>query len=469
MSLHELTITEASALLRSGRLGALEYAEALLARAQTLSSLNAFIHLDPAAIRQAARAADAARARGEGDGLLHGVPITLKDNLDTAGIPTTGGTPGLAGHVPKRNAPVVERLLQAGALVFGKANLHELAFGITTNNAAFGATRNPWDTDRIAGGSSGGTAAAVAARLVPGGIGTDTGGSIRVPAALCGVVGFRPTIGTWPQQGVVPISQTRDTAGPIARSVQDCALLHGVVTGAPTHLDPAVLKGLRLGVPRAHFWQDLDPQVALAGEQALTRLREAGVELIEADLPQVAQLDQQAGFPIALYEAVRDLGAYLRTHEIEMDFAQLAQRCASPDVHGLLTSLAAGGAVPRGVWIEAVQVARPALQQRYRDYFAEHRVQALVFPTTVLPAARIGEDETVMLRGQAVPTFATFIRNCGPASVAGIPGLSLPMGLTESGLPMGLELDAPHGHDLDLLAVADAVSRALPQAPVAPL
>ena len=191
------------------------------------------------------------------------MPLALKDNLDTAEMPTTGGTPGLRGHRPKHNAPVVQKLLDAGAIAFGKTNLHELAYGITNNNAAFGAARNPYDRTRIPGASSGGVGVAVAARMAPGGIGSDTGGSVRIPAALCGIVGFRPTTGRWSQAGIVPISHTRDTAGPMTRSVADCALLDHVVTGSA--LPPAAsLKGLRLGVPRAHFWDPLDREVGAA-------------------------------------------------------------------------------------------------------------------------------------------------------------------------------------------------------------
>jgi mandelamide amidase len=174
------------------------------------------------------------------------VPLAIKDNVDTADLPTTGGTAGLKTNRPKRNAPVAQKLLDAGAILFGKANLHELAFGVTNNNKSFGAARNPYDPSRIPGSSSGGTAAAVATRLVPGGIGSDTGGSVRIPAALCGIVGFRPTTGRWSAAGVVPISPTRDTPGPMTRSVVDCALLNGIVIGGATALTPATLKGMRL-------------------------------------------------------------------------------------------------------------------------------------------------------------------------------------------------------------------------------
>jgi indoleacetamide hydrolase len=189
----ELGVGEAAARLRAGELTAEALADALLARCAAAAPLNTFISLDPDKVRAAARHANQRRLRGEPLGPLHGVPLAIKDNIDTADYPTTAGTPGLATHRPKHNAPVLQRLLDAGAIVLGKANLQELAYGPTSNNAAFGPVGNPYDRTRIPGGSSGGTAAAVAARLAPGGLGTDTGGSVRVPGSLCGITTFRPT------------------------------------------------------------------------------------------------------------------------------------------------------------------------------------------------------------------------------------------------------------------------------------
>jgi mandelamide amidase len=209
----------------------------------------------------------------------------------------------------------VQQLLDAGAIVLGKTNLQELAFGPTNNNAAFGPARNPYDPTRIPGGSSGGSAAAVAARLAPAALGTDTGGSIRVPAALCGITSMRPTTLRWSQAGIIPLSHTRDTAGPMARHVADCVLLDGVITGGPTEVAPAPLKGLRLGLPRGYFWKDLDAELAAILEAALARLREAGAVLVEGDVANVAALDAAAGFPIMLYETVIELERYLAEHE----------------------------------------------------------------------------------------------------------------------------------------------------------
>ena len=267
VALFELGARRAADAIRNGEQTTEALAEALLARCAA-SPLNAFISLEAERLRAAARAADKRRQRGERLGPLHGVPLALKDNIDTADFPTTGGTPALAAHRPKRNAPIVQRLLDAGAIVLGKTNLQELAYGPTNNNAAFGPARNPYDPTRIPGGSSGGSAAAVAARLAPAALGTDTGGSIRVPAALCGITSMRPTTLRWSQAGIVPLSHTRDTAGPMARHVADCVLLDGVVTGGPTEITPASLKGLRLGLPRGYFWEDLDAELAAILEAA---------------------------------------------------------------------------------------------------------------------------------------------------------------------------------------------------------
>ncbi len=468
MDVTSFTIDDAATALRTGRIGAEEYARTLLDRAAQFASLNAFIRVEPERVIAQACEADARKGRGGSLGPLHGVPLAIKDNLDTEGMETTGGTPGLRGNVPARNAPVVQRLVDAGAVVFGKANMHELAFGITTNNRAFGPARNPWDPERIAGGSSGGTGVAVSARLVPGGIGSDTGGSVRVPAALCGIAGLRPTVGLWSQAGIVPISHTRDTAGPMTRSVRDCALLHRVVMDSRVPVPAAAsLRGVRLGVPRADFWADLESETQRLCEGVLDALRAEGAVLVEADIADVMRLEGASGFPIALYETVVDLNAYLREHGLPMDFAALAAKCESPDVAGLLQGLASGGAIPEAVYRRAMEVERPALQEAYRQYFAKQRVDAVIFPTTPLPAAKIGEDDTVMLNGRAVPTFPTFIRNSSPGSVAGIPGLSLPVGLTSGRLPVGIELDGPAGSDDRLLALGQAIEALVAPMPAA--
>ena len=257
----ELSAVEAVALLRSGELSAECYAEVLIAQCHRHADLNAFIHFDAQRTLEAARDAD--RTRGAAPaGPLHGLPVVIKDNIDVAGLPTTAGTPALRANRPRASAPVAEALFRAGALLLGKTNMHELADGITSNNAAFGAVRNPYAPTMIPGGSSGGTAAAVAARMCPAGLGTDTGGSVRIPAALCGIVGLRPSAGRYPGAGIVPISHTRDTAGPIARGVADVALIDSVITQTQAPVPVPALKGVRIGVPRIPFYEDLDPELA---------------------------------------------------------------------------------------------------------------------------------------------------------------------------------------------------------------
>ncbi len=465
VALAELGVRDAAAAIGAGQITAEGLAEALLKRCADASALNAFIHLDPEAVRATARRADAKRPRGEALGPLHGVPLIIKDNIDSAGVPTTGGTPGLKGNRPKRNAPVLQRLLDAGAILLGKANMHELAYGVTSNNGAFGPARNPYDPTRIPGGSSGGTAVAVAARLAPGGLGSDTGGSVRIPAAHCGITGFRPTTLRWSQSGIVPISHTRDAAGPMARNVADCVLLDGVVTGGPTELTPARLEGLRIGVPRGHFWENLDAELAQILEGTLATLRAAGAVLVEGDVADVGALDNAAGFPVALYETIADLNQYLTEHDTGLDFAGLVAQVKSPPVKEILASLLADRAVPEAVYREALAKHRPALQETYRRAFREHGVEVIAFPTTPMPAATIGEEDTVLVNGTAVPTFFTYIRNTSPGSVAGIPGLSLPAGMTKAGLPVGIEIDGPAGNDQQVLAIGLALERVLPKLP----
>lgn len=464
-AISDLGVREAAQAIRAGELTAEALAEALLARCASASSLNLFITLEPETVRAAARRADQRRRRGERLGPLHGVPLVIKDNIDTADFPTTGGTPGLAAHRPKRNAVIVQQLLDAGGIVLGKANLQELAYGPTNNNAAFGPARNPYDSTRIPGGSSGGSGAAVAARLAPAGLGTDTAGSVRVPASLSGVTSFRPSTLRWSQAGIVPISHTRDTAAPMARNVGDCVLLDGVVTNGSTEVAPARLKGLRLGMPRGHFWENLDAETGRVLATALARLREAGVVLVEGDVPDIAALDAAAGFPIALYEMVPDVDRYLAEHATGLDFARLMAQVKSPMVKDALAGLVGEGAVTEASYREALGKHRPALQETYRRYFRERDVAAMVFPTTPLPAAKIGEDDTVMLNGVPVPTLATYIRNLGPGSTAGIPGLSLPAGMTKAGLPVGIAIDGPENGDQQVLAIGLALETVLPRLP----
>lgn len=466
MKLIDRTATEIRDALQRGDARSTELAEQWIARTEAASALNCYVVFDGEGLHRQAAEADSRRAAGERLPLL-GVPIALKDNIEAAGFPCGDGTGALHGRNPCGDAELVRRLRAAGALIPGKLGMHELAFGITNNNAVTGAVRNPWDPSRIPGGSSGGSGAAVAARLVPAAIGTDTGGSVRVPAALCGVAGLRPTVGRVSGDGIAPISTTRDTAGPLARSVADLALLDGVLTGDASPLQAVSLQGLRLGLPQAYFWEDLEAGVRALADEMVAALRSAGAELVPVELPGIAQLDEEVSFVVALYEFVRDMSAYLRDRSRGIGFEQLIAGVGSPDVRAIVGSLSGEGAIPEAVYRKALE-ARKRLQALYADAFATSGVAALVFPTTPGTAARIGEDESVVLNGRPCPTFATFIRNTDPGSNAALPGLSLPIGLSD-GLPVGLELDGPAGTDRRLLAIGAAIEAELPAMPAAPL
>ena len=457
--LTELSAVEAAARIRAGTLKSEDLVRALIDVIERKRDLNAFITFDRDRALASARKADALAARKSFAGVLHGVPIVVKDNIHVAGVPSSAGTPALKAFVPTRNAPVAEKLIRAGAIVLGKTNMHELAFGITSNNAAFGPARNAYDPSRIAGGSSGGTGNAIAARMAAAGLGSDTGGSVRIPAALNGISGLRPSLGRYSQEGITPIAHTRDTAGPMAREVADLVLLDTIITGARDKVAPASLRGLRVGVPRAVFWKNLDPETERLATAALDRLRGAGAEVVEVDMPGLAELNGKVSFPVALYEANVDLTRYLKRYRIPLDIKGLAERIASPDVKGLFASAIVPGAkdaIPEKVYRDAL-ATRPALQRLYAETFKTHGIAALVFPTTPLPAAPVGDDQTTKLNGADVPTFSTFIQNTDPGSNAGIPGLTVPIGRTAAGLPVGLELDGPAGSDRRLLGIGLAL------------
>jgi mandelamide amidase len=397
--------------------------------------------------------------------------VILKDSINTTALPTTGGTPALANNRPKSNAPAAQALFDAGAILFAKANLHEVSFGATSNNAFTGAVHNPYNLALIPGGSSGGNGAAAAARMCPAGLGADAAGSVRIPAALCGIAGLRPSIGRYPGSGatsgpdaqifnVVPASSTRDTTGPMARTVADLVLLDSVVTGDFSAIKPVNLKGIRLGIA-SYFFTDLDPDVETVIGNVLAELTNLGVILVLADVPNIGTFDG-AGFPITFHEAPIVLAQYLSANDPTVTLTALIDQVASPDVKAALESILPGG--PNFVDIAAYNTAlamRAQLQATYANYFVSNNIAALIFPTTILPARPIGQDSTVELNGQQVNTFLAYVHNTDPGSIAGIPGLSLPAGLTSDGLPVGLGLDGPAGSDRALLAIGLAIEQVL--------
>jgi indoleacetamide hydrolase len=460
-NLTELSAAEAARQIRAGKLKSEDLVNALADAIEKKKDLNAFIAFDREAALKAARRADQLAAKKKFSGPLHGVPLVVKDNIHVVGFANTAGTPALKDFRPKENAPVVDKLIKAGAIVLGKTNMHELAFGITSNNAAFGPARNVYDPKRIAGGSSGGTANAIAARMAAAGLGSDTGGSVRIPAALNGIVGLRPTLERYSQEGITPIAHTRDTAGPMARTVEDLVLLDNVITGRKSKVAPARLKGMRIGVHRAYFFKGLDTQTEKLTLAALEKMKAEGAEIVEVEMPGLAELNNKVSFPVALFEGNVDLARYLKKYGIPLDVKGVAAQIKSPDVKGVFDGMIVPGA-PKAMPREAYNAAlatRPMLQQLYSETFEKNRIVALAFPTTPLPAAPIGDDEKTKLNGQDVPTFPTFIQNTDPGSNAGIPGITVPIGRTQAGLPVGLELDGPAGSDRKLLSIALALEQ----------
>ncbi len=428
-----------AAAVRDGRLDPRDLAERAQAAADQHASLNMFT----------CRAAPPEFGRA---GPLAGIPYAAKDAIATVGLPTCGASPALADWRAHEDAAAIRILAAAGATLVGKTNMHELSFGVTSNNAAFGPVRNPYDPTRIAGGSSGGSAAAVAVGAAAFALAADTGGSARIPAAMCGLVGFRPTTGRWPSDGLIKVSPTRDTIGAIVHRAEDAAFLDGLLTGDLTDVPSLAAGSLRLGLLSPPFLDDLDPAVASVVDAFLSRLRAAGISIEEQDGKALVDLEEQSGFPIALHEARIEMTELARAQGL--DLAAFVARIASPDVREIAAGLIEPG--DEALYRHAMDIVRPALRKAYADLFGAG-VDAVILPAAPVAAARIGEDETLMLNGRAVPTFATYARHTSPASVAGIPSVSIPIGMTDAGLPVGLLVDGPAGADRRLLAVAGAL------------
>jgi len=460
-----LTTQQAAADICSGKLSSKALVKAALDRAKAKLELNAFITLDEAGAMKSAAAFDSSRKKGKCQ-LLGGVPVVIKDNIEVAGLPATAGTPALKNFVPKKDAPVVQKLRAAGAIIIGKTNMHELAFGISGYNPAFKTgsepgVRNAYDQTRIAGGSSSGTGAAIGARIVTAGLGTDTGGSVRVPCALNGCAALRPTVGRYPQQGIAPISHTRDTAGPMAVTVSDVAILDRAIAGGDA-LAPADPKRLRIGVVNAML-ANADSDTETAFRTALDKLKKAGVTVVEVEMPNLTELNSKIGFPVALYEAYDDMVAYLRKSGTGISIDDLAKSIASADVKGTYDGLVIPRKLPgpnnsvvdaKPAYEDAMKNSRPALQALYRDTFANNKLDAIAFPTAPKVAIPSNPDSS------SLANFLLFIQNTDPDSDAGIPGLQIPAALgTSSKLPVGFEIDGPPGSDRRLLAIGMAFEK----------
>lgn len=453
--LSRLSAIEVLAAFDDGSLSPVAYAEAVADRIEATKELNAVQSFERAQLlRDAARAAEARRAGRAGH--LAGLPYGAKDNLNSTSYPTSGGTRALLNHVPKIAAGAVRRLGTEGAILAAKLGMHELAFGPTSDNAVTGPVRNPHDPALIAGGSSGGSGAAVAAGIFPVALGTDTGGSCRIPASLCGTVGFRPTTGRYPGDGAVPISRTRDTVGTFARNVDDIAMFDRVLTGDETPLAQVDLRDVTIGIPQDRYFEDLDPHVETHVGAQIGRLRGAGARLVEVSFPGIWEPNEAFSFPVVLYEVTRGLRAYLAEHAPTVTFEELEAAIGSPDVAGAFASQRGPGAIDDGQYRRAIDEHHRRCVEIYAGTFARHGLDAIVFPTTPIPARPVGQNETVELNGRQVPTFPTYIRNTDLTSNVGVPGISLPCPVGE-GLPVGLELDGIRDLDRRLLAIAHAV------------
>lgn len=471
----QLTAGQAATDMCAGKYTSEALVSAALERARANAHLNAFITLDETGALKAARAADKARKGGEGCKPLGGVPVVVKDNIEVAGLPSTAGTPALKDFVPKADAPVAAKLRRAGAIIIGKTNMHELAFGVSGYNTAFKTSaefgvRNAWDRSRIAGGSSSGSGAAIGARIVPAGLGTDTGGSVRIPCALNGCASLRPTGGRYPQDGIAPISHTRDTPGPMASSMADVELLDRVIAGGKA-AKAADLKKVRVGVVAANQ-ANLDADTKAAMDMAIAKMKAAGVTVIDVEMPTLGELNGAVGFPVALYEAHDDMVAYLKNSGSGVTIADLAKGISSPDVKGTYDGLVIPRKLPgpnntladaKPVYDTAMKQSRPALQNLYRKTFGDHKLDAIVFPT--VPKVAIASNP----ESSSLANFGLYIQNTDPGGNAGIPGLQIPVTVgASSRLPVGLELDGPAGSDRRLIAIGLALEQVFGRLPAPP-
>ncbi|HLZ92035.1 MAG TPA: amidase [Candidatus Acidoferrum sp.] len=457
------SIEEVGRLYRRRKLSPVELTKLMLARIEQLNpKLNAYITVTGDLALSQSRKAEAElfapRGRkGHRDrGPLHGIPIALKDNIYTRGIRTTAGSKILKDFTPPEDAVVWSKLREAGAILLGKTNLHEFAYGVTTNNPHYGPTRNPWDLARIPGGSSGGSAAAVAAGLCYASIGTDTGGSIRIPASLCGVFGLKPGVGRVSAEGVVPLSPHLDFVGPLARSAADAALVFGQISarGKGESKRSSVQKlsklagKIRLGVPEEFFLDLLSEDVALAFQDATRALQEQGAQLKQVSIP-LLQATEDAGNQIAWAEATHyhQQAGWFPAHSADY----------SEDVR---MRLEMGTKVSATAYLQAL-ASRDDFIRQFHLAMANSKVDALVVPTTPIAAPLIGEEST-RIGNSNHPTRALLLHLNRPANLAGVPAVSLSCGFNSAGLPIGLQLIGVGNSESLLLRIAQVTQAILP-------
>ena len=449
-SLDFSTIDEAARLLRAGKVSSLELVNAALERIERLNpSLNAFVTVTADSARKQARAADREIRAGKFRGPLHGIPISIKDNFLTKGVRTTAGSKILADFIPDFDSHVVARLKHAGAISLGKTILNEFAYGIHGQNPHYGDVHNPWDLSRTPGGSSSGSAASLAAGIGFASVGTDTGGSLRIPASFCGIVGFKPTFGLVSLAGVVPLAESLDHAGPLARTVKDAAIVLSVIAGKYpkgvralkfTQLRRNLPRRFRIGWPANYFFNRVDPEVQLAIQRAVKALESLGGRTAPISLPHAAE-SVEASTAVGLVEASQ-------YHVAQKYFLQRAAEY-SEDVR---RRLELGLEVKALDYLDAARVRRE-LTIDFDSAF--ERVDVIVAPATACVAPRLGEA-VVEIRGESVPLRTAVIDSNRPANFTGHPAISVPCGISSDGLPIGLQLIGPKWSEAKLLAIAHA-------------
>lgn len=474
-ALFDLDVEGIAARLDAGAISAVELARESLARIEAEKALNAFITVDALGALAQAADFDARRTRGEARrSALDGVPVSLKDVLVTEGVTTTAGSRILEGYRPPYDGAMAARLKAAGAVIVGKTNLDEFAMGSSNEHSAFGPARNPWDRSRVPGGSSGGSAVAVAARMVFAALGTDTGGSIRQPAALTGIFGLKPTYGRVSRHGVIAYASSLDQVGPFGRSARDLAHVLQVIAGHDprdsTSAEVAVpsylagiedgVRGLRLGLPREYFGEGIDPEIEAAVRAGVAALERAGASIVEVSLPHTRPA-LSTYYIIATAEASSNLARYdgvrygLRAEERELRRMYAASRFSGfgPEVR---RRIILGTYVLSAGYYEAyygkAQRVRTLIRRDFE--FAFGQVDAIVAPTSPIPAFALGErtDDPLAMYLADVLTV--------PTNLAGIPALSVPGGFTAAGLPIGLQLLGPWFEEARLLRIARALERA---------
>ncbi|MFO0696046.1 MAG: Asp-tRNA(Asn)/Glu-tRNA(Gln) amidotransferase subunit GatA [Polyangiales bacterium] len=474
--LHRLGVVELAGAVGSGQVSAVEVAKAFLHRIEALDpKVHAYLHVDAEGALAAAAAVDKARAAGQALGPLAGVPLAVKDNLCTRGVPTTCASRILEGYVPPYDAHVVEKLRAAGAVILGKANMDEFAMGSSNENSAFGPVHNPWDLERAPGGSSGGSAAAVAAGLAAGSLGSDTGGSVRQPAAFCGVTAMKPTYGRVSRYGLVAFASSLDQVGPFGRDVRDTARLLGVLAGHDARdatsahhpvddYEAAVAQGvagLRVGIVRSALESLKDEEVKRATFEAAKALEAAGATLVDVELPNL-------GHAVSVYYLVATAEA--SSNLARFDGVRYGKRVTGKtlaDMYELTRSQGFGPEVKRRILLGTYALSAGYYDAFYlkaqkvrtlirRDFDAAfERCDVVLSPTTPTPAFRLGEKTSDPLEMYLADIFTL------PPSLAGVPAIATPAGRTAGGLPLGVQLSAAPFAETTLFRAARAIEQAL--------